>query len=86
MRIRLDYMTRDKTSMVFQYHALLYGLHKRELQLIGLCWSPHAHCKKRKYKSVTIANRSYLSSIMGFAFYLPIRLIPSLQSFNLKPF
>lgn len=30
---------------------------KRELQLIGLCWSPHADCKRRKHKSVTIANR-----------------------------
>lgn len=70
MRIRLDYLTRDKTSMVFQYHALLYGLYKRELQLIGLCWSPHADCKKRKYKSVTNANRSYLSSTMGFSFLL----------------
>lgn len=56
--------------MVFQYHALLYWLYKRELQLIGLCWSPHADCKRRKYKSGTIANRSYLSSTMGFAFFL----------------
>lgn len=56
--------------MVFQYHALLYWLYKRELQLIGLCWSPHADCKRRKYKSGTIANRSYLSSTMGFAFLL----------------
>lgn len=74
MRIHFDHLTEDKTSMVFQYHALFYGLYKRELQLIGLGWSPHADCKKRKYKSVTIANRSYLSSTTGFAFLLTSKI------------
>lgn len=74
MRIHFDYLTRDKTSMVFQYHALFYSLYKRELQLIGLGWSPHADCKKRKHKSVTIANRSYLSSTTGFAFLLTSKI------------
>lgn len=84
MRIHLDYLTRDKTSVVFQYQELLCRLHKRELELIGLCWSSQADGKKRKYQSVTIANRSYLSSTMGFAFLLTNKINFSFTIFQFE--